>query len=96
MGTILHYIVQYIKERESHTKKAETTRSGVAKHVCTNHHQILWEEATILQKEEHSFRRKCKEAAYIQQKSAFSYPSVDTKIKIPELQPYWTKMERHT
>lgn len=80
VSTRLHVNVDsYIlrKQRgQSRKKKAETTRSGIAEYVWSNHNKILLEEAMVFQNEEHWFGRKFKEAAYAKQ-SAFRHPRVD-------------------
>lgn len=53
-----------IREHDSHIRNRKTTQSDIAEHAWTNHHKILLEEATILEKKDHWFQSKLKNAAY--------------------------------
>ncbi|CAH0559282.1 unnamed protein product [Brassicogethes aeneus] len=42
-----------IKEHRKHTTKGETTKSGLGEHAWKEHHNILWEDAKVLNTEIH-------------------------------------------
>ncbi|XP_074030332.1 uncharacterized protein [Leptinotarsa decemlineata] len=68
-----------IAEHKKHTQRGETSKSGIADHVWTHQHNIEWSQAEILHREEHWFRRKFKEAAYMLSNNVFSQASVDIR-----------------
>ncbi|KAG5889817.1 hypothetical protein JTB14_025596 [Gonioctena quinquepunctata] len=60
-----------LDEHKKWTQRGETSKS--------EHHRVLWDDASVLHREEHWFKRKFKEAAYIEANNAFSQPSVEIK-----------------
>ncbi|XP_074026671.1 uncharacterized protein [Leptinotarsa decemlineata] len=68
-----------IAEHNKHSQRGETSKSGVAEHVWAHQHNIKWAEAEIIHKEEHWFRRKFKEAAYMLSNNALSQTSVEIR-----------------
>lgn len=66
-----------IEEHKKNTQRGETTKSGIANHVWDNQHHIQWSEAKVLAKEDHWYKRKFKEAVFIDKKRAFSQQSVE-------------------
>jgi predicted GIY-YIG superfamily endonuclease len=67
-----------LQEHKKHTYRGETSRSGIADHVWSKHHNIKWSEAQVVHKEPHWKKRKFKEAVFIENnKNIFSKPSVE-------------------
>src|SRR5436190_10104528 len=69
-----------VKEHKKNTTSGEIEKSRLAQHAWTEHYQIQWNNAKIIDKEEHWRKRKFKEAVYItNNKKIFSQPSVDVR-----------------
>ncbi|XP_074026482.1 uncharacterized protein [Leptinotarsa decemlineata] len=64
-------------EHKKHTQRGETSKSGIADHVWTHQHNIEWSQAEISHREEHWFRIKFKEAAYMLSNNIFRQASVE-------------------
>jgi predicted GIY-YIG superfamily endonuclease/uncharacterized protein (UPF0335 family) len=54
-----------IKEHKENTKKGLTEKSKIAQHCWSENHNMLWDEASIIHREPHFYKRKVIEASYI-------------------------------
>lgn len=77
-----------LQEHKSNINNGETDRSKIAEHVWEHYHQIDWDEAKILAKEENTTRRKLKEATYI---ALANQPISQASL---EIKPIWMPILR--
>ena len=67
--TGLHLSTRVKQHREA-TRKCETDRSAIAEHVWSKHHQMDWDNVSILDFEPHTKLRKVREAVHIKKRSS--------------------------
>ena len=74
---------QRVKEHHTATVKGQTVNSGIAQHAWELHHEIDWDNVTILTQEHSDRHRQVREALFIQELA----PSMnrDVGIDLPQV-----------
>lgn len=72
-----------IKEHKENTRKGLTDKSKIAQHCWSENHNMCWNEASIIHRESHPYKRKIIEASYIK---LADQPISQSSI---EIRPLW-------
>ena len=77
-----------IKEHRDNTRKGLTEKSKIAQHCWSESHKMCWDEARIIHREPHFYKRKVIEASYIK---LADQPISQSSV---EIRPLWLPLLR--
>ena len=66
IGETARRLEQRLAEHHDACIKGDERKSAIAEHAWTRHHNILWDEATVIDRAHNLWERKIKEAIHIQ------------------------------
>ena len=61
-----------LSEHRRNCRNGEVLKSGVAQHALVDNHRINWDGSTVINREQHWYRRRVKEALYIRRFGNFN------------------------